>query len=178
MVDVRAGELVHELLAAVAETNEQVRRAQQVRERIAALTVVHRSGDGAVRVTVDGNGSLTDLAFGDGARHHPPEQLARVVMECVRRARQGIGPQVERIVRATGPDDEAAAGMLAAYRARHPDRFADEAPSTPPPPPPARPGPAAAAPVTRWRSRPSPSETEEDFSERPQIMRRGYRTTP
>lgn len=164
---------MHELLSAVAETNEQVRRAQQVRELIGSVSVSYCSSDGAVQVTVDADGSLTDLVFGDRARGIPPVHLGRLVMQCVQRARREIGARVEQIVHSTGPSDEHAARLISGYRAKHPDRFAETS-SSPSIPPAAR-QPITQQAVQQRRPRPAPSETEEDFSEGLRIMQRGYR---
>jgi DNA-binding protein YbaB len=152
MTQMPADELFSELIAAVSETNEQVRRAQQIREQAGRISVHHRSADGAVEVTVDANGVLTDLAFTETVRRIPHQHLGRVVLTCLHEARSRVGPQYEQIVRLSGADEGAIARMVGRYRESHPERFGAE------------PKPAARAPE------------DDDFGEGLQIMRtRGAR---
>jgi len=178
--DLPADELYREFIAAVAETNVQVKRAQQIQQQAAGISVEHRSANGAVRVTVDGCGALTDLVFTDAARRISPNHLSGLVLDCIRAAKIRIGTRFEQIVRDSGADDATVIRMMGGYRAKHPDHFGADGPAMPaapayqpPPYQPPLPAPAPMQPAAPRRQQP----VDEDFSEGIRIMERGYRRT-
>lgn len=174
-------ELLGELLAAVAQTNEQAKRSLEIQERTRDISAAYRSPDGAVQVTVDRNGGLTDLVFGDAARRIPPPHLARLVMEGIHHAKAQLGARFEQVVRNSGADDATTARLLGNYRTAHPEQFAE--PSTamqprapiavPPPPIIAVSPPPPQQPARRQRA---DVDAEPDFSEGMQILQRDHRT--
>lgn len=192
-MELAGNELLGELLKAVAKTNEQAKRSVDIQERSRSISAGYRSPDGAVQVTVDRNGALTDLVFGDAARRIPPQHLSRLVMEGIHRAKGQLGARFEQVVRDSGADDATAARLIGNYRTAHPERCAEpnaatrpRDPIAAPPPPviavsrppvPSQPAqPPQPPPQPRARRPQADVDTEPDFSEGMQILQHGYRT--
>lgn len=128
-MEAASGDYLGKFLEAVAETDETLNRTRVVRERLAGIAVTERSPDGAVEVTLDRDGAVTDLKFLDPARRLEPAALTNSAMACIRRAQGRVGEQYEQIVRSATGDDESSRRMVARYRQRYPQLFQD-----PPPP--------------------------------------------
>jgi hypothetical protein len=156
-VQVTPEEFYEQFLAAVAESNEQARLAQEVKERMAGVCVTERSPDGAVQVTVDKDGAVLDIRFFGTAERLQPRQLSVVAMNCVRAAQGGLGARFGQVVAASGADPATAERLVAGYRSRHPQRFAAALTAAAPSPPPPVVGPPRVAPP---RARPEPDEDE------------------
>jgi YbaB/EbfC DNA-binding family protein len=118
-----SGEYLGRFLEVAAETDETLKRTQAVRDRVAGLAVTERSPDGAVEVTVDRDGAVTNLKFLDPARRLQPSALSSTAMHCIRRAQGRLGEQYEQIVRSVTGDDESGRRMVARYRQRYPQLF-------------------------------------------------------
>ncbi|MEJ8279737.1 YbaB/EbfC family nucleoid-associated protein [Pseudonocardia spirodelae] len=73
-------------------------RAEQARDRVATVTATARTRDGAVVVTVDASGTLTDLQLGVRAEDLPRTRLAETVLRLSREAAADATAQVERIM--------------------------------------------------------------------------------
>lgn len=73
-----------------ARIAEDARRYQELRERLAQLSISQTSPDGSVRVTVSASGLLTDLALAEPARPATLADLATQVLDCVHRAQARI----------------------------------------------------------------------------------------
>ncbi|MCO7192946.1 MULTISPECIES: YbaB/EbfC family nucleoid-associated protein [Pseudonocardia] len=73
-------------------------RAEQARDRVATVTATARTRDGAVVVTVDASGMLTDLRLGVRAEELPRARLAETVLRLSREAALDSAAQVERIM--------------------------------------------------------------------------------
>ncbi len=73
-------------------------RAEQARDRVATVTATARTRDGAVVVTVDASGMLTDLRLGVRAEELPRARLAETVLRLSREAAADAAAQVEAIM--------------------------------------------------------------------------------
>lgn len=179
-MELAGDELWGELLAAVAETNEQAKQSLEIQERTKGISATYRSPDGAVQVTVDRDGGLSGLVFGDAARRIPPQHLSRLVMEGIHRAKGQLGARFEQVVLASGAGDATAARLIGKYRTAHPERFAGPSAAPQPRDPVAPPTPPVTAvsrpPQPRAPRRQADADAEPDFSEGMQILQRDYRT--
>jgi DNA-binding protein YbaB len=102
---------------------------QTVRAQVEQVQVTEVSIDGAVRVTVDSTGTLTDLALNEKIRDVSPPEVAAQVMACLRRAQQQLAPRVHEAMQATvGDEDHLVERVVSGYR----ERFGEDllAPST------------------------------------------------
>ena len=90
-----------------------------MRTQVERVAVTESSRDGAVRVTVDSRGMLTDLALTDRIRDMSPPELAVQVMACLRRAQQQLAPLVRDAMQATvGGDEPVVEKVVSGYRER------------------------------------------------------------
>jgi DNA-binding protein YbaB len=90
-----------------------------MRTHVEQIQVTEPSKDGAVRVTVDARGALTDLAFTDRIREMSPPELAAQVMACLRRAQQQLAPLVQDAMQATvGGEEPLVDNVVSSYRER------------------------------------------------------------
>ena len=144
---------------------EKAKQFHAMRTQVEQVAVTESSRDGAVRVTVDSRGLLTDLALTDRIREMSPPELAVQVMACLRRAQQQLAPLVQDAMQATvGGDEPVVEKVVSGYR----ERFGEDLSMAPDtmvlglgaieddtaPPPPRRPPRAA------------PPEDEEYFADR------------
>jgi DNA-binding protein YbaB len=98
-------------------------QAKVMRERIEQIQACASLPDGAVQVTVDSHGVLTDLAFTDKIRDMRPPELAAQVMACLRRAQQRLAPKVREAMLATvGGHQHLVDNVVSSYR----ERFGEE----------------------------------------------------
>ncbi|WP_020660140.1 YbaB/EbfC family nucleoid-associated protein [Amycolatopsis benzoatilytica] len=136
-----------EWAAGFARKAERYAAAQEETQQ---LRLTASSPDGTVKVTVGADGVVSDLVFSSRTRTVPPEELARMVLDTMRRAQSGISERVAEVMgRQLGDEDpDTRAVMLDSLRDRFPDpdpEAADkqEAPEEPREQPPARPAPPA-----------------------------------
>ncbi|MBP2364996.1 YbaB/EbfC family nucleoid-associated protein [Pseudonocardia parietis] len=81
------------------ERIEAVRaRAEDARARVLSVTATAQTRDGAVAVTVDGSGALTDLRFGVRSDDLPRPRLAETVLRLSREAAADARKQVTAIM--------------------------------------------------------------------------------
>ena len=144
---------------------EKAKQFHAMRTQVEQVAVTESSRDGAVRVTVDSRGMLTDLTLTDRIREMSPPELAVQVMVCLRRAQQQLAPLVQDAMQATvGGDEPVVEKVVSGYR----ERFGEDLSMAPDPmvlglgaieddtaPPPPRRPPRAA-----------PPEDEEYFADR------------
>jgi DNA-binding protein YbaB len=98
---------------------EKAAQAKVMRAQVEQIQAAATSPDGAVRVTVDSRGVLTDLAFTDVIREMRPAELAAQVMACLRRAQQQLTPPVRAIMQATvGGEQQLVDHVVSSYRER------------------------------------------------------------
>ncbi|WP_409464223.1 YbaB/EbfC family nucleoid-associated protein [Amycolatopsis sp. GA6-003] len=138
-----------EWAAGFARKAERYAAAQQETER---LRLTATSPDGTVKVTVGADGVVSDLVFSSRTRTIPPEELARMVLETMRKAQSGITDRVAEVMgRSLGDEDpDTRAVLLDSLRTRFPDPDPDPADqqdsAEAEPEPPASPPPAGGAP--------------------------------
>jgi DNA-binding protein YbaB len=98
---------------------DKAERFRAMRTHVEQVQVTESSRDGAVRVTVDARGALTDLAFTDRIREMSPPEVAAQVMACLRRAQQQLAPLVHDAMQATvGADEPLVGNVVSSYRER------------------------------------------------------------
>jgi DNA-binding protein YbaB len=98
---------------------EKAKQFHAMRTQVEQVQVTESSRDGAVRVTVDSRGMLTDLALNDRIREMSPPELAMQVMACLRRAQQQLAPLVQDAMQATvGGDEPVVEKVVSGYRER------------------------------------------------------------
>jgi DNA-binding protein YbaB len=146
-------DLIDQLRTFAAQGEEFAHGIRTIEQQAAAISITERSADGAVTVTVNKDGAVTDIAFTNVAQRMSPATLSATVMDCVRRATGRIGERYSQIVGASGLNKDSADRITAHYREKNPDRFLAEPPS-----------PIATKP------RPRPTDDDENFT----IMQRGY----
>ena len=101
--------------------SERAARAQEMSQRVAALTVSASGAGGAVSVTVAGSGIVTDLWLDPRVLRWPAEEIARQVLTTMRRAQAQLAEEVATVVRATvGSDTETGKAVVASFRTRFP----------------------------------------------------------
>ncbi|MBV8994332.1 MAG: YbaB/EbfC family nucleoid-associated protein [Pseudonocardiales bacterium] len=94
-------------------------QARIMRAQVEQIQAAATSPDGAVRVTVDSHGLLTDLAFTDMIREMRPPELAAQVMACLRCAQQQLAPKVRETMQATvGGERQLVDNVVSSYRER------------------------------------------------------------
>ncbi len=98
---------------------DKAKQFRAMRTHVEQVQVTDSSRDGAVRVTVDSRGALTDLAFSDRIREMSPPELAAQVMVCLRRAQQQLAPLVQDAMQATvGSEEPLVDNVVSSYRER------------------------------------------------------------
>ncbi len=102
---------------------EKAEQFHAMRTQVERVQVTESSRDGAVRVTVDSRGTLTDLAFTERIREMSPPDLAAQVMTCLRRAQQQLAPLIQDAMQATvGGEKPLVETVVSGYR----ERFGDD----------------------------------------------------
>jgi DNA-binding protein YbaB len=97
-------------------------RYQQMQSRISRVSATESSADGAVRVTVDSGGVVTDLVLSERAGQLRPQQLASQIMDVMRRAQSRLTDRVHDVMQDTVGDDEATVNtVVASYQQRFPE---------------------------------------------------------
>ncbi|WIX75765.1 YbaB/EbfC family nucleoid-associated protein [Amycolatopsis carbonis] len=141
-----------EWAAGFARKAERYAAAQQETER---LRLTASSPDGTVKVTVGADGVVSDLVFGSKTRTMPQEELARMVLDTMRRAQSGITQRVAEVMTENlgDEDQDTRSALLGSLRSRFPDLDQPEdGPGEPEPPaptpPPVPPAPSAGGAAT------------------------------
>jgi hypothetical protein len=115
-------------------------------DRVAGVAASATGGAGAVHVSVNSNGNMTDLGLDDRVRRLPGADLAAEIMRTMRRAQAGLVDQVAAAVEETvGAESDTGRAVLESFTQRFP-AVADE-PVTPVMP--------ASAPFPSFRNRPT-----------------------
>jgi DNA-binding protein YbaB len=93
-------------------TQETLRRAEAASAEIATVTGVATSEDGAVTVTVNATGALTDVTFGRAADRLSKEHLAKAVMAAAAQARASAARRVTNLMTPVIGEDSDAMRLL------------------------------------------------------------------
>ena len=92
-------------------------QAEALASTTAQMRVQGESTDRLVTVTVDGNGQMVDVHFGEEFARLDPAQLAHGVLEAHSQAKRRLSFEVEQAARDIyGPDVAAAAAITGSYR--------------------------------------------------------------
>jgi DNA-binding protein YbaB len=119
MYDTDPDEMERRLSQWTQEFAAKAKQFHAMRTQVERVAVTESSRDGAVRVTVDSRGMLTDLALTDRIRDMSPPELAVQVMACLRRAQQQLTPLVQDAMQATvGGDEPVVEKVVSGYRER------------------------------------------------------------
>jgi DNA-binding protein YbaB len=98
---------------------DKAAQARIMRAQVEQIQAVATSSDGAIHVTVNSHGVLTDLAFTDMIHEMRPAELAAQVMRCLRRAQQQLAPKVRETMQATvGGEQQLVDNVVSSYRER------------------------------------------------------------
>ncbi len=105
-----------------AEFAAKADRYQQMQTQISQVSATESSPDGAVQVTVDSAGVVTDLVLSDRAGQVRPQQLSAQILETMRRAQSRLTDRVQQVMLTTVGDDEATVrAVVANYEQRFPE---------------------------------------------------------
>jgi DNA-binding protein YbaB len=107
---------------------DKAQRYQAAQERTEQVRLTESSADGAVRVTVGADGTVTDLEFGNRARTIPLPELSGQILATMRRAQAGIAERVAEVMtEQLGDEDQQTRSLLLDnLRTRFPVPEADE----------------------------------------------------
>ncbi|GGM75060.1 hypothetical protein GCM10012275_52230 [Longimycelium tulufanense] len=81
-----------------AKLAEAKQRADQASSRLAETSAAASSPDGQITVRVNPGGALTDIQLGRGVRDRDPEELARAIMDCYRKAQRSAAGQMVQVM--------------------------------------------------------------------------------
>jgi len=104
-----------------AQASTRAEAAAQMANEVAALSSTAEGGGGAITVAVDATGLITRLELADSVRNMNGADLAREIMNTVRRARAGLIARVSTVVAATvGADTETGSAVIESFERRFP----------------------------------------------------------
>lgn len=106
----------------VADAQAKAQRYQAIQAETAKLVITETSRDRLVTVTVDANGTVTELRLSDKVRELPAARTAETVLATIRRANSRIPARVAELMRAAAAEDPATVEkVVAGYRTRFPE---------------------------------------------------------
>jgi DNA-binding protein YbaB len=104
-----------------AQVSARASAAAEMADRVALITATATGADGAVRVTVNGSGLLSDLKLDNRVQRMPGEELAAEIMRVMRRAQSALADEVGSVVHDTvGADSETGRAVLDSFERRFP----------------------------------------------------------
>ncbi len=104
-----------------AQASARAEAAQQMSERVAALSSTASVADGAITVTVAGSGVLTGLQLDDRVHRLSGRELSAEIMRAIRIAQSGLNAKVASVVEETvGPESETGQAVLGSFERRFP----------------------------------------------------------
>jgi DNA-binding protein YbaB len=99
-------------------------RAEQswrLSEKVAGLSVTADGDQGAVEVTVDGSGVVTDLKLAERVRQMPASRLAELILVVTKRAQGMLADRVAELTADTvGTESPSGRALVAGYAKRFP----------------------------------------------------------
>lgn len=125
-----------DLGAVTREAGAATERWRAVEAAVAGVRVERSSPGAEVGVTVDAQGCLVDVRFGERARTTAPDRLAELLLAAVRAAQGALVDEVAAAVDAAGAAGapETTRALLDAYRRRFPPPGGVDAAAGPPTP--------------------------------------------
>ena len=81
-----------------AKLEQAQQRAERVRDGLAEVRVREHSADGQIEVTVNATGNVVDLRLGNGAREQSGSEIARVILNTMRRAQSKLADAVREAI--------------------------------------------------------------------------------
>lgn len=152
-------------------------RNERMQEELDDVEVTERSSDGAISVTVNSQGNLTDLQLGDALRRRDGKSVSQEVLRLTSTAQSRIADKVKDVMDPYIGGTEAMDHVMGKLRSATPTTPKDQAPASnsSTPPPPQRPsGPASSGPPPSGLQDPrggfgrnrNPWDDDEDFSQR------------
>ena len=110
-----------------AQASARAEAAQQMSERVAALTSEVSAADGAIKVTVAGSGMLTGLQLDDRVQQMSGRALSEEIMRAITRAQAGLTEKVADVVRDTvGAETETGRAVVGSFERRFPPVDSEE----------------------------------------------------
>ncbi|MBT8224133.1 MAG: YbaB/EbfC family nucleoid-associated protein [Dactylosporangium sp.] len=110
-----------------ASISARAEAARALADRVAALSSVASSGDGAVRVTVASSGAMTGLDLDDRVLDWPADRIAAEILTTMHRAQSDLAAQAADTVADTvGRDSETGRAVVAGFQRRFPEAPADD----------------------------------------------------
>ncbi|MFC5923848.1 YbaB/EbfC family nucleoid-associated protein [Micromonospora vulcania] len=105
-----------------AGISERAAQAQELSERVAAMSATAEGAHGAVQVTVAASGAMTDLRLDDRLLRWRADEIAAEVLAVMRRAQGQLAAQVaEAAAETVGADSETARAVVSSYETRFPE---------------------------------------------------------
>ncbi|MEU4339060.1 YbaB/EbfC family nucleoid-associated protein [Micromonospora lupini] len=112
-----------------ASISERAAQAQELSERVAAMSATAEGADGSVQVTVAASGAMTDLRLDPRVLGWRADEIAAEVLAVMRRAQGRLAPQVaEAAAETVGADSETARAVVGSYESRFPEVTEEDEP--------------------------------------------------
>ena len=151
-------------------------RNERMQQELDDVEVTERSSDGAISVTVNSQGNLTDLQLGDILRRRDGKSVSQEVLRLVSTAQGRIADKVQEVMDPYIGGTEAMDHVMGKLRSATPTQPKEQAApsSSSAPPPPQQPsGPASSGPPPSGLQDPrggfgrnrNPWDDDEDFSQ-------------
>jgi hypothetical protein len=100
---------------------ERAAQAQALADQVAELSASASTPDGAVEVTVNGAGLVTDLRLGELVRKWPSDEISAQILSVMRGAQATLASRVAEVAeRTVGTDSGAGRAVIAAFEERFP----------------------------------------------------------
>lgn len=122
----RADDMDRQIDEWAAKFAQKAEKYRALTRDMESITGQAESASGAVRVTVNRAGILTDLQITDDIRSMRGSQLAGEIMSAVRAAQAGLGRQVVAMMEEKVPEDQASIANVADNYERQFPQQADE----------------------------------------------------
>jgi DNA-binding protein YbaB len=105
---------------------QRAAKAKEFAQQAASITATAKDRDGAVTVTVDSGGMITDLQLSDRIRSRPGHETAQRVLATIRAAQAKLAEQMARTATDVMGEGAATKAVLDTYSKRFPTPVEDE----------------------------------------------------
>ncbi|KAA2262662.1 YbaB/EbfC family nucleoid-associated protein [Solihabitans fulvus] len=106
---------------------ERAQRFKETQRAVSAISVTESAAGGAIRVTVNSSGNLSDIALSDDTQRMSPATVAKQLMSCVQRAQAKLAGRVqEAMAQVAAHDPASAAAVVDRYQQRFPEPAEDQ----------------------------------------------------